>query len=151
MHATLRPKENILLIAVYLMAGSLILLLIPTPLVLWPVGISVFFGISCGICQRYAVRERMTEMLAAKTAMQVRAVLMSSAWGRAAVYGLYCSVLARAIVSIAIFFPVPTQVLAAWVIGYLAERAVRETITLPTTMELAKAESAPNSPEPPPS
>jgi hypothetical protein len=145
MHATLRTRNNLLLIAAYLIGGFLVLLIVPTPLALLPIGVGALFGIACGICQRNAIRARMTELIAAKTAMQVREVLMSSPWGRAAIYGLYCSMVVGGLVSFATFFPNSMDFMAGWVLSILAEKAIRETVTLTSTMNLAKAASGTNS------
>jgi hypothetical protein len=141
MHWTLKTRNNLTLIASYLVCGFLILLLIPTPLVLWPIGVGALFGIGCGICQRNAIRARTADLIAAETAMQIRAAMMRSPWGRAGIYGLYCSMVVGGFVSFATFSPNSMDFMAGWVLSCLAEKTLRETVTLASTMELVRAYS----------
>jgi hypothetical protein len=142
MHATLRSANNVTLIAVYFFAAVLIAFLAPGSLNWPPIAIGCAVGAWCGVCQRRAIRERASQLLASKTALEVRAALMSSSWGRASVFGLWIGAVAIVIAAVAVSFPNVQEVAASWLLGYLAEKIVREMLTLPSTIGLARLEIA---------
>jgi hypothetical protein len=142
MHATLRPRTNYVLLGVYVVVGALVVWFTPQPLLGLPAAVGAGVGLLCGVCQLKAIRERTTELLAAKSALEVRATLMSSTWGAAAIRLQWCGTVAVVAVAFAVFRPSVVELGAGVILGYLCLAALRDIVALPAVFRLCEKEAA---------
>lgn len=90
MHATLKPKTNVILLVLW---GALAVLLAaslsPVPWFLF--GLSALLGGAAGLVQARSLRSAGAEFVAANSLMGVRKALSSSPWGKRYIILFWCS------------------------------------------------------------
>ena len=136
MHASLRPKHNLGLIALWAVAAAAFAYTtIPRPWTL--MGIGAVLGAIAGTVQAAAARASTDTLLSTQTAMDVRRVLRMSAPGRLYLQILWLSVAAMLAVA---YWMDASQVLILWMAGYAAFGMARELMTVPCTFRLGRIE-----------
>lgn len=139
MHATLKPRTNIVLLGFNFLGLAAIRLMFPDlPMV--TIAIGVLFEILCGIGQRIAIRERTPQLLAAADALQVRRAIRSTWPGAAAIGVFWAAAILLALAAVATA-STPVESIANWMMGYLSLAATRELVTLTAIFELARRQS----------
>ena len=132
MHASLSPKPNVLLLAVWTAGAVAVSFFAPVvPMELLALGAVV--GASLGMMQRRALREARIALIASQSAMDVRRALAATGAGRKYLYALWGAVLL--VVAAAYALPSGGTHFGA-IAGYCTIAAVRELITLRETFVL---------------
>lgn len=130
-HATLRLGVNLTLIVVWALAAA-IFAGMSDPLPIVEIALGSFLGALGGYMQFLSFKEGRGEFLKAKTALEVRAKLKETEWGKRYIYFLWVSGATLAIVSIAI----SNNPLLSFPAAYFGMMFVREIVTLKPTHEL---------------
>lgn len=133
MHASLKPRTNLRLLAVWLLSAIVMSVLAKsTPWILLASG--VILGAIGGGVQLRVFRQAPDALLASNTLMDVRRAMTSTSAGRLYFYVLWASVLLLLALSIYLLgkdFP------PGWAAGYCALGFTRELVTLRGVLELA--------------
>lgn len=133
MHGTLKPKVNLVLLVIWLAVLSISFAASqPKPVVV--LFVSFFAGAVAGALQFKAVLATSPQLLAAKTAVQVRQALRSNVWGSYSIYVLWG--FAALLLALA-FGGKAANPLLTFTIGYSAFALVREAVALPALVKLA--------------
>jgi hypothetical protein len=135
-HTTLRPKTNIAMIIVW---GSVtaITFLLCNPRPFFFVGIGCFFGLVGGSMQVLSFNEGKESFLYTASAMEVRAKLKATKWGKRYLYFLWSCGMILVVLSLigskspAFAFPV----------AYFSMMFARDAVTLKSTFELGRMQT----------
>jgi len=139
MHASLTPRSNICLIALWAVVCALAAIFDWRPF-LWVFYVAgVLLGGVAGNLQLQALRESRESLIIAKSAMSVRRALQKSPSGK-----MYLAVfwIGSIVIVVLAFLICHDGVLTAWAAGYCSFALVRELITLPGTYALQRLETA---------
>lgn len=135
MHATLKPKTNVILLILW---GALAVLLAaslsPVPWFLF--GLSALLGGTAGLVQARSLRSAEAELVAANSLMGVRNALSSSPWGKRYIILFWCSQAILLVLSVWKFSEGTPLLFPALYFGFAF---VRELVSLPATFELKSA------------
>ena len=134
MHKSLTPQHNLLLIVFWALIVATFIFGSAYPNKLFMLGVGIIFGIFIGVLQVRALQESKDQFLSAKTALEVRAAMMSSRSGRAAIYILY--VAAGSLLLIA--FTQHEVAGFGLIAGYAALAFIRESIALKGCVDLQR-------------
>jgi drug/metabolite transporter superfamily protein YnfA len=133
MHASLTPKNNLRLIAVF---GTLLGLIVafdsvPLPLYL----IAAVCGVAGGFLQLRAIRQSRSAFLAADGALAVRRALASSVSGKIYLVLFWLAAVIFVAASIMLF---RERFMVGWLAAYSCFVVVRDLLALPATYELQR-------------
>jgi len=141
MHLTLRPKSNLVLIACWMAIATTALVIAHYRTV--PImTIGAVLGLFGGLLQRRAMRLSAHQLVAARTAVEIRSVFKATAPGR-----LYISIFWATAAALLVCALVLNRGDAgiAMLSGYSAQALMREIVTLKGTFELQSLEQKPTS------
>jgi hypothetical protein len=133
MHASLTPKNNIRLVAIFVIILALVVAFGSVPLLPYAVGVA--FGAIGGFLQFSAIRQSRAAFLGADSALAVRRALASSASGKIYLVLFWLG---------AIFFVALSVILLrerfvfGWLAAYCCFVVVRDLIALSATFELQR-------------
>jgi hypothetical protein len=141
LHTSLRPGTNALLAALWL-AGLVGLVMIQrdTPWVM--ISLGLLGGIVQGFLQQRALRDEPARFREARTALQVRAALMSTAAGRAQIKALWGSLAIYFVAALVRGAPNAFEVPLAIFTAMLAQWFVRESVTVSACRYLERSGGA---------
>jgi hypothetical protein len=132
MHASLRPKTNIMLLVIWGAAGvSIAWGASPRPWLFFGLGIAL--GVCAGVIQLRSLRESAASLLTTRTAMDVRRVLTSSRNGRFYLFALWGSI---AVLFALAYYLLRGRAFVGLLAGYAAFAFMRELVTLRGSYEL---------------
>jgi hypothetical protein len=137
MHASLTPKNNIRLIAIFAIILALVVAFGSVPLPLYVIG--AFCGVVGGILQLRAIRQSHTAFLAADGALAVRRALASSTAGK--IYLVLFWLAAAVFVTVAIML-LRERFVFGWLAAYCCFVVLRDLLALPATYELQRRASS---------
>ncbi len=147
LHVSLRPTTNALLLLVWLGVAAGIVGLVGAS-VLWLMGVGAAVGAAAGARQRASLRDDAAAYRAAGSALQVRAVMAQSTWGRRYLTLLWFAQLGFLALAIVVARTAgrhhaeatALQTAVAVALGYASLyasfAAAREAVTLPATLRL---------------
>ena len=130
-HATLRLEVNLMLIVAWALAAAIFATLSET-LPILEIALGSCLGVLGGYIQSLSFKEGRGEFLKTKTALEVRAKLEKTVWGKRYIYFLWGSGITLAIVSISI----STNLLLSFPAAYFGMMFFREIVTLKPIHEL---------------
>jgi hypothetical protein len=133
MHASLTPKNNIRLIAIFAVILALLIAFGSVPLPLYVIG--AVCGAAGGFLQFRAIRQSRAAFLDADGALAVRRALVSSAWGK--IYLVLFWLSAALFVTVSIIL-LRERFVFGWLAAYCCFIVVRDVITLRGTYELQR-------------
>jgi hypothetical protein len=131
MHASLTPKNNIRLIAVFAVTLVLLIAFASVPPVLYAIG--AIFGIAGGLLQLCAIRRARAAFVAAPDALAVRSALASSPCGK--IYLVLFWLGAAAFFGIS-FYLLRERFFFGWAASYSSFVVLRDLLALRATYEL---------------
>ena len=135
-HATLRPATNIVMIIVWGIAALLLTRLCnPRPILLLDAGSAL--GVVGGYMQVLSFGEGRDAFLQTNTALEVRARLKATKWGKRYLYFLWSS----GFFLVVLAFLLTSNPALAFPAAYFTMMFVREIVTLKPTFDLARMSS----------
>jgi hypothetical protein len=137
MHASLTPKNNIRLVAIFAIILALVAALGSVPLSLYLIG--AVCGVVGGFLQLHAIRQSHAAFLAANDAFAVRRALASSTAGK--IYLVLFWLAAVIFVTVA-FVLLRERFVLGWLAAYCCFVVVRDLLALPATYELQRRASS---------
>ena len=137
MHASLKTKTNVRLLAAWAIALILVVA-ISTPATWGTVALGGALGLIGGTLQLNAMRVSAVQLIAATTLMEVRRGFSSSTFGRAYLFLFWATQITLLIASVLIY---RSRVFVAVVAGYLAFAVIRELVSILGTRQLERRAS----------
>jgi hypothetical protein len=141
MHASLTPKNNILLIAFFAVILVLVVAFGSVPPSLYLIG--GVCGVAGGFLQRRAIRQSSAAFLAADGVLAVRRALASSASGK--IYLVLFWLAAVIFVTVSIIL-LRERFVLGWLAAYCCFVVVRDLLALPATYDLQRRASSSDDP-----
>ncbi len=137
MHGSLTPKNNIRLVAIFVIILALVVAFGSVPLLPYVVGIA--FGAIGGFLQFSALRQSHAAFLSADSALAVRRALASSALGQVYLALFWLGAIVFVAVSIILL---RERFVFGWLAAYCCFVVVRDLIALPAIFELQRHASS---------
>ena len=138
MHASLTPKNNLRLLAIWAVACIIIGVYFTRPMLWVFFGTGALLGGGAGFLQLQALRKSGPQLIAAASAMDVRRALQATNWGKMYLVAFWVGNLAIIVLAFEVYHD---GMVAGWIAGYCSLALVREIITLPGTYELQRLEN----------
>lgn len=135
MHASLTPKANVRLIALWATIALLVAVFLAQAQLWLLFVIGSLLGIVAGLMQLRAINESSEELVAADSAMAVRRALKRSGWGKAYLVCFWLSSIGIVVVAIVVL---KSEMFSGWLAGYSSYAFARELVALPGTFALAR-------------
>ena len=137
MHASLTPKNNIRLIAIFAIIFALVVAFGSVPLLPYLIGAA--FGAIGGFLQLGAIRQSHAAFLSADSALAVRRALASSASGKIYLVLFWLGAIVFVAVSVILL---RERFFLGWLAAYCCFVIVRDLIALSATFELQRRASS---------
>ena len=135
-HATLRLSTNLFLIFAWVLA-TVIFAAVSDPLPMVEIAAGCFLGALGGYMQLLSFKEGREKFLQTRTALEVRAKLRETKWGKRYIYFLWFAGAVLVFLSVLI----SKNPLFSFPAAYFAMMFVREIVTLKPTLELRRMQA----------